>query len=159
MDVSSSDLTESSGYESSRTGFGLGTSFEQYEDIYLAPSFSAVFEDVEVESTASSRIKKMEGNYFNLDFNYGIIVDKRNQPFQPSSGYRAKFSQSLPIIIDSSSLGNKFEYSAYHTLSEDVIGSVKFLAQTINGLEGEDTRLSSRLFIPQNRLRICSPCS
>ena len=153
LDVSSSDLTNTSGYESSKTGFGLGTSFEQYENIYLSPSFSAAFEDIEVESTASDRIKKMEGSYFNVDFNYGIVVDKRNQPFQPSSGYRAKFSQSLPIIIDSSSLGNAFEYSAYHSLSEDVIGSVKFLAQAINGLEGEDTRLSSRLFIPSNRLR------
>ena len=95
----------------------------------------------------------MEGSYFNLDFNYGIVVDKRNQPFQPSSGYRTKFSQSLPIILDSSSLGNAFEYSVYHAVSEDIIGSVKFLARTINGLEGEDTRLTNRLFIPQNRLR------
>ena len=153
LDVSSSDYGTTSGYESSKTGFGLGTSFEQYENIYISPSFSAAFEDIEVETTASDRIKKMQGSYFNLDFNYGIVVDKRNQPFQPSSGYRTKFSQSLPIILDSSSLANQFEYSAYHTLSEDVIGSVKFLAKTVNGLEGEDTRLSSRLFIPANRLR------
>ena len=153
LDVSSSDLTTTSGYESSKTGFGLGTSFEQYENIYISPSFSAAFEDIEVETTASDRIKKMQGSYFNLDFNYGIVVDKRNQPFQPSSGYKTKFSQSLPIILDSSSLGNQFEYSAYHTLTEDVIGSVKFFAKTVNGLQGEDTRLSSRLFIPGNRLR------
>ena len=153
LDVSSSDYGTTSGYESSKTGFGLGTSFEQYENIYISPSFSAAFEDIEVETTASDRIKKMQGSYFNLDFNYGIVVDKRNQPFQPSSGYRTKFSQSLPIILDTSSLGNQFEYSAYHTLSEDVIGSVKFFARTVNGLQGEDTRLSSRLFIPANRLR------
>ena len=153
LDVSSSDYGTTSGYESSKTGFGLGTSFEQYENIYISPSFSVAFEDIEVETTASDRIKKMQGSYFNLDFNYGITVDKRNQPFQPSSGYRTKFSQSLPIILDSSSLGNQFEYSAYNTLTEDVIGSVKFLAQTINGLQGADTRLSSRLFIPANRLR------
>ena len=153
LDISSSDLATTSGYESSRTGFGLGTSFEQYENIYISPSISAAFEDIEVASTASSRIKTMEGSYFNIDFNYGIVVDKRNQPFQPSSGYKTKFSQSLPIILDSSSLGNQFEYSAYHTLTEDVIGSVKFFAKTVNGLQGEDTRLSSRLFIPGNRLR------
>ena len=59
----------------------------------------------------------------------------------------------MPIILDTSSLGNQFEYSAYKTLTEDVIGSVKFFAKTVNGLQGEDTRLSSRLFIPGNRLR------
>ena len=153
LDVSSSDLTKTSGFESSKTGLGLSTLFEQYEDIYISPGLSASYEDIEVQSDASSRIKKMDGTYSNVNFDYGIIVDKRNQPFQPTSGYRTKFAQSLPIIIDSSSIANTFEYSHYKGLSEDVIASIKFLAQSVNGLEDEDTRLTSRLFIPPKRLR------
>ena len=40
----------------------------------------------------------MDGTYFNLDFTYGIILDKRNQVFQPTAGYRTKFIQSLPLF-------------------------------------------------------------
>tara|TARA_B100001123_G_C14689491_1_gene780737 strand:- start:18 stop:635 length:618 start_codon:yes stop_codon:yes gene_type:complete len=95
----------------------------------------------------------MDGTYYNMDFDYAVVVDRRNQPFQPTSGYRTKFGQSIPLIIDSSSLGNLLEFSAYHAISDDVIGSIRFLTETVHGLENEDTRLTSRLFIPPNRLR------
>ena len=35
LDVSSTDRTTTTGYKSSRTGFVLGTGFEQYEDFFL----------------------------------------------------------------------------------------------------------------------------
>tara|TARA_Y100000590_G_scaffold64744_1_gene69805 strand:- start:18082 stop:20328 length:2247 start_codon:yes stop_codon:yes gene_type:complete len=152
-DVSSSDLKKTSGYESSKTGLSLGTGFEQYEGIFLSPGFSATYEDIEVESTASSNIQKMDGTFYNMDFDYGITVDRRNQVFQPTSGFRANFSQTLPIIIDSSSIRNKFDISAYHNVSDDIVGSIKFLASSIHGLDNEDVRLTNRLFVPQNRLR------
>jgi len=153
LDVSSSDLTASSGYESSKTGFSLGTGFEQYENIFLAPAISLSYEDIEVETSSSAAIKKMDGTYYNMDFDYSVVIDKRNQPFQPTSGYRTKFGQTLPIIIDSSSLGNLLEFSAYHAITDDVIGSLKFMTQTVHGLQNEDTRLTSRIFIPPSRLR------
>ena len=40
ISVASSDMTNTSGYESSRTGFSLGTGFEQYEGIFFSPGFS-----------------------------------------------------------------------------------------------------------------------
>ena len=88
-----------------------------------------------------------------MDFSYGIIVDKRNQAFQPTSGYRTKFSQSIPILMDTSSLLNGLDVSAYHAFSENVIGTAKFYARTIHGVDNSDVRLTSRLFIPQNKLR------
>ena len=153
LDVSSSDLTTTSGYESSKTGFSLGTGFEQYEDIFLSTGLAASFEDIEVETSASDSIKKMDGSYFNVDLSYGVIVDKRNQPFQPTSGYRTKFAQTLPLVIDSSSISNLFQYSTYRAIGEDVVGTLKFQAQSVHGLEDDDTRLTSRLFISPNRLR------
>jgi len=153
ISISSSDMTKTSGYESSKTGFSLGTGFEQYEGVFLSPGFSASYEDIEVESSSSSAVKKMDGTYYNLDFDYGITWDKRNQPFQPTSGYITKFEQSLPLIIDKSSIFNGFTASKYHSFGEDIIGSVKFMARSIHGLEDEDVRLTSRLFIPQARLR------
>ena len=153
LNVSSSDKTENSGYESTKTGYSLGTEFEQYENIFLSPSISASYEEIEVQSSASSAMKKMDGTYTNMDFAYGITVDKRNQVFQPTEGYRTKFIQSLPIVMDSSSLLNGIDVSAYHAFSEDVIGAVKFHARAIHGLNNEDVRVTSRLYLPSKRLR------
>ena len=152
LDVSSTDRTSSGGFKSSKTGFRLGTGFEQYENIFIAPEISTAWEDIEVESTSSSGIKKMEGNYFNADFGYGITLDKRNQVFQPTEGYSARFRQSLPIIQDSSSLMNSIDINAYHDFSDDIIGALRFFTKTIHGVD-DDVRLTSRLFMPRRKLR------
>ncbi len=152
LEVSSTDRSSTSGFSSSRTGFGLGTAFEQYENIYLSPRIDIAFEDIEADSTASTQMQKMDGNFFNTDFSYGITVDKRNQYFKPTEGYRATFSQTLPIIQDSSSIMNGFDVKAYNDFSEDLIGSLKFYAKTIHGID-DDVRLTNRLYIPRDRLR------
>ena len=43
----------------------------------------------------------MDGTYTNLDFMYGVTHDTRNQVFKPTEGYIAKFTQVLPIVMDS----------------------------------------------------------
>ena len=95
----------------------------------------------------------MDGNFTNLDFAYGITVDKRNQVFKPTSGYRTKFLQRLPLVMDASSLLNGIDASSYHAFSDDLIGVVKFHARSIHGLEDEDVRITSRLYLPQRQLR------
>ena len=58
LDVSSTDRTATSGFKSSKTGFSLGTSFEQYEIYFFLPTIDINHEDIEAESTASAQIKK-----------------------------------------------------------------------------------------------------
>ncbi|MBA1337432.1 MAG: outer membrane protein insertion porin family [Pelagibacterales bacterium] len=152
FDLSSTDLEETSGYKSSKTGFSVGTQFEQYVDILFSPSVSLSYEDIEVKSTSSSAIQKMKGNFTNMDFLYGITLDKRNQKFQPTDGSRFKFIQSLPLVQDSSSILNGIDISSYHSVSDDLIGSAKIYLRAINGID-EDVRLTSRMFLPQTKLR------
>ncbi len=152
LDVSATDRAVTSGYQSSKTGFLLGTSFEQYENVFISPNFTLAFEDVEADSTASPTIKKMEGNFFNIDLGYGITFDKRNQAFKPTQGHIFTFRQSLPLIQDSSSILNSLSLSKYHDFTEDLIGSLKFYAKAVNGVD-DDVRLTNRLYIPQSRLR------
>jgi len=152
LDVSSTDRSNTSGFKSSKTGFELGTSFEQYENLYISPKISTVMEDIEVDSTASNSVKNMEGNFFNADFGYGLTLDRRNQSFKPTQGYKTTFRQSLPIIQDSSSIWNSIDMAAYHDFSEDLIGSLKLHGSSINGID-EDVRLTNRLYIPRKRLR------
>jgi len=152
LDVSATDRSTTSGFQSSKTGIQLGTSFEQYQNVFISPKFTVAFEDIEVDDGASSSVKKMEGNFFNADLAYALTLDKRNQSFKPTEGYRTTFSQSLPIIQDSSSIANGLDISAYNDFSEDLIGSLKFYARTINGID-DDVRLTNRLYIPRRRLR------
>ena len=152
LNVSSSDKTANSGFKSNKTGYMLGTEFEQYENVFLSPAFDLSFEEIDVESSASSQLQKMDGNYTNLDFSYGIVWDKRNQVFQPTAGYRTKFSQSLPLIQDSSAIVNGIDLKAYRNFSEDVIGVAKFYARAVNGVD-DDVRLTSRIFLPAKKLR------
>ena len=152
LNISSADQTVTSGYKNTKTGFNVGTSFEQYENIFISPSILVSHEDIEAESTASANIKKMDGTYFNSDFLYGITLDKRNQYWQPTEGYRANFTQSLPLIQDTSSIMNGVSLSKYHDFSDDVIGTLKFYGRTIHGID-DDVRLTNRLYMPSKRLR------
>ena len=152
FDLSSADYGDTSGYESSKSGIRTGTQYEQWNDIFIAPGIAFVHEDIEVKSTASSSIKKMAGTFTNLDFEYSLSFDNRNQSFQPTSGRYTRFIQTLPILQDKSSLLNGFDSVHYKALSEDVIGTMKFYARTIHGVGG-DVRLTSRLHIPQSKLR------
>ena len=68
LDVSSTDRSSTTGFKSSKTGFNLGTGFEQYENFYILPEIKIIYEDIEVDSSASSAIKKMDGTFFNSDF-------------------------------------------------------------------------------------------
>ena len=57
--------------------------------------------------------------------------------------------QSLPIIQDTSSIGNNFRYGITSDANikislVDVIGSLKIYARAINGLD-DDVRLTNRL--------------
>ena len=152
VDVSSTDRSTTTGFTSSRTGITLGTNFEQYENIFFSPEINLEWEDIETDSTASTQIKKMEGNYFNTDLTYSLIADKRNQVFKPTEGYITSFTQSLPLIQDSSSILNGLDFSLYNDFSEDLVGTFKFYARAIHGID-DDVRLTQRLFLPRQKLR------
>ena len=53
------DKMADNGYESSKTGFSFGTSYEQYENTFFSPSIRADFEDLTTSSKASDSLKKV----------------------------------------------------------------------------------------------------
>ena len=150
---SSNDNLNDFGYKTGKTGLSLGTSFEQYEDLYFAPSISAYYETLETSSNASKNLKKQEGSYSDLFLNYSITLDKRDQSYQPTDGYRSSFYQKLPVYSQNYSLVNGYTFSTYRKLAEEMIGSVSIYTKMVNALSEEDVRVSERLQVPANRLR------
>mgnify|MGYP001321059178 FL=1 len=151
---SSSDLLNNSGYKTSELGFSLGTKFEQFQNIYLSPEIDFLIEDLETSSKASSTIKKQEGSYTDLYFNYSINQDLRDKKFRTEDGFVTTFSQELPIISDNSELSNSFDMTTFKKLStrSDIVGKLSFFGKTITALS-DDVRISKRLYIPSYRLR------
>ena len=141
------------GWKSTKTGFSFGTVFEQYDDIYFSPSISNYLETLKTSSSASDAKKKQKGDYFDSNFNYGLSLNKLNQNFQPSSGFKSTFYQSLPIYSDDLSVENKYEIAKYYSPNENAILSFRFLAQSVNSISGEDVRISKRIYLPSKRLK------
>ena len=152
LENSNNDYMNRFGYENRKTGFSIGTKFEQFEDVYFSPNFSAFYENLTTSSIASASKKKQEGEYYDTNFSYGLTLNKLNQQFQPSSGFKSKFSQSLPLIADDKSVYNSYEFSKYTKIGDESILSFIFFAQSINSLDG-DVRVSKRIFIPSRKLR------
>ena len=143
----------SSGFENTLTSLGIGTRFEQYKNVYLGPHLELAFDDLKVDSTASSALKKQEGSFTDLTFSYGVDKDTRDRRFMPTSGSIIGFSQGFPIYSEEqASILNRFSLSKYHGFSDDVIGAIKFYISGVTALE-DDVRLSKRLHIPSKRLR------
>ena len=145
------DKMEDSGYDSSEAGFNFGTRFEQYDNLFFSPSFKTVIEKLETNSSASSSIKKQEGNYFTSSLGYTFDYDARNQKFQTTEGFRTTFSQTLPVVSESDTLVSSYIYDQYITISETTASLGLYLKNAI-GLS-DDVRISERLGIPRKRLR------
>ncbi len=154
LESSSTDRMSDYGYETSKTGFSFGSIWEQYDDIYFSPNISTYYEKLDTNQTASDKLKKQEGEYIDTNFRYSLDLDKRNQRFQTSDGFRSRFSQSIPLTSDDYAFFNSYEYTTFNQIGEsDMITRFSIQGRTINSLTDEDVRISKRLYIPSSRLR------
>ena len=144
---------EGSGFKNNIISTGIGTSFEQYRNLYLSPSIVYSYDDLKVNSSGSKSLQKQKGTFSDLTFGYGITFDERDRTYAPTDGYISRFNQSIPIYADSPFLKNTYTLSKYKTLSPDTIAAVKFYTSAINGLDDKDVRLSKRITLPSNKLR------
>ncbi len=150
---SSIDQLSKYGYKSTKTGLTLGTSYEQYKDVYFSPSLSNYYETMKTSSSANETRKKQEGDYFDTSFNYRFTLNKLNRNYQPTDGFKTSFFQSLPVYSDDLTLVNAFEFGKYYTIFDEQVFSFNFIIKSANSLSGDDVRVSKRLFIPSRRLK------
>ena len=147
------DRLKSFGYESNKTGFSLGSGFEFYDNIFLNLGVSSFVEKLDTDSTASASLKKQEGSFLDTFFNYSLDYDMRNQKYQPTEGFRSKFTQKIPLISKNYSLSNIYDFKFYDEWFNENIASYSFYASATNSLSGDDVKLSDRLYMPSNKLR------
>ena len=153
IESTTTDFFTSSGYKSSRTGFTVGTGFEQYKDVFLNLEISNYYENLETSSTASSVLKKQDGDYFENLITYSLSLNKLDQNFKPTDGSRTYFQQILPLYSEDWSVENSFSQSNYFSVSDNLILSSNFLFKAINAINDENVRVSKRVYVPGRNLR------
>ncbi len=150
-----SDFLSIYGYESKELGLSVGTKFEQYENLFFSPEIDLTVENLETNTTASDNIKKQEGNYTDLYFNYGLDYDQRDSSFNTKDGYVTSFFQELPVVSKNNEISNVLTFTKYKELnkSSEMIGKASVYLKAINTIDGSDVRISKRGNVPYGRLR------
>ena len=141
------------GYKSTKTGFSIGSGFEFYDDLYWNTGISTYVEKLETQSTASASMKKQEGSDFDAYFNQSFNYDKRNQRYKTTDGFISRFSQNIPLISDTYTLTNAYDYKIYNQWLDENIVSLGFYLKSTNSLNGKNVKLSDRLNLPASKLR------
>ncbi len=151
----STDNLSEFGYKVTTAGFSVGTEFEQYENLFFSPEIDFQIEDLTTNSTASTNLRKQEGSYEDLYFNYGLNYDLRNSSYNASSGNITSFYQDLPLASQSKEISNTFLFTQYKKLSKksEMIGKASIYLKAINSIDNTDVRISKRANVPYNRLR------
>jgi len=147
------DYYKTFGYKTTKTGINVGTDFEYLNDLYLGISNSHFYEVIETNNTASAQQQQQEGNYWDSFIKINMNYDKRNQKFQTSDGFKTFYSVDLPLISDTNTIKNYFNYSYYFDFFEKNFSSISFYLQSANSLNNKNIKLSERVTIPSNRLR------
>mgnify|MGYP001344078692 CR=1 FL=1 len=125
------------GYENRIISAGVGTSFEQYKNLYASLGLNASYDDLTTNSSASSSLKKQAGEFSEISGNYGFSLDNRDRTFMPTSGNIITFRQTLPLFADKKFIANTLSASAYKSITENVIGASKFYFSAITINEGD----------------------
>ena len=147
------DKLTDSGYKTSKTGFGFGTSFEYQDDVFIGLGQDSFYEKIETNNSASARQKSQAGNYWDTFLNLDLNYDKRNQKFRPTDGFRSSYSVNLPIISENNSLTNAYVFTYYDELYQDNVTKFSFFAKAANSLTNDNIKLSERIYLPGSRLR------
>ena len=147
------DLLTTSGYKSNKTGFSVSTNFEYLDDLMLGIGQSSFYEKISTNTSASARQKLQKGNYWDSFIFIDLDYDKRNQKYQPSDGFRSFYAIDLPIISETNTLTNTYNFTLYDELYQDNVSSISFYTKVANSITGDDVKLSERLFIPGSKLR------
>jgi outer membrane protein insertion porin family len=71
--------------------------------------------------------KKQEGNYWDSFITLDMDYDKRNQKFQTNSGFKSYYSVDLPIISETNTIKNYYNYSQYFNFLKKTFLQFQFI--------------------------------
>ena len=152
-EATETDNYQTFGYKTNKTGVSIGTNFEYLNDFYIGLNTSNFYEVIKTNSTASAQQQAQEGNYWDSFIKFNLNYDKRNQKFQTSDGFKSYYSLDLPLISETNTIKNYYNYSHYFNFFEKNFSSISIYLQSAHSLNNKNIKLSERITLPSNRLR------
>ena len=152
-EATETDNYQTFGYKTNKTGVSIGTNFEYLNDFYIGLNTSNFYEVIETNSTASAQQQAQEGNYWDSFIKFNLNYDKRNQKFQTSDGFKSYYSLDLPLISETNTIKNYYNYAHYFNFFEKNFSSISIYLQSAHSLNNKNIKLSERITLPTNRLR------
>ena len=153
LEASETDKLKDYGYKTNKNGFTFGTNFEYLDDFRLGMGSSNYYEKIETDTSASNNMKKQEGDYWDSFLNLKFDYDKRNQKFQTSDGFRSTYYLNVPLISETNTLKNTYDYKYYTELYEENITTFSIYLSAANSLTNDNIKLSERINVPSSKLR------
>ena len=153
IEATETDRLKDFGYKSNRTGLSYGTDFEFFDDLNLGIGNKNYYQKIETDSSASALLQKQEGDYWDSYVNLDFTYDKRNQKFKTTDGFRNFYSIELPVISETNTLSNTYDYRFFTQLYDNNVTSFSFFAKASNSISGDDIKLTERNFLPSSKLR------
>lgn len=142
------DYTDESGYEIQRTGGGIRFGFLVAENTVLTTKYTVTHEDVfNIDRNASDAIQELEGTTLISAAGYSLVYDTRNLKQNPTNGIYLALNQELAGLGgDVNYLRTTAEARGYYPIADRVTLVGRLIGGHIEGLSGDDVRLSDAFF-------------
>jgi outer membrane protein insertion porin family len=150
------DNSSYSSYSSVTQGFTVTGTYSITEDLRHTLKYALTNVTIDnIQSGASTYIVQQGGTTLTSLIGHTLMYDKRDNKFDPTSGYYASFSQDVAGFGgDSKFFRNEARYGYYKpVVREDVIFNTSVRSGWIFGLGGQDVRINDRFFIGGSSLR------
>jgi len=149
------DYTDQAGYKSRKTGGALRFGFMVAEDTTLNTNYSFTREEVfDVDPDASTAVQDLEGTSEISAVGYSLVYDTRNLKRNPTSGlYMAVDQEFAGVGGTVNYLRTTAEARGYYPVSEGITLVGRLIGGHIEGVSGDDVRLTDAFYKGNNLLR------
>jgi len=150
------DNSSYSSYSSFTQGFTVTGTYSLTEDLRHTLKYSLTNVTIDnIQSGASTFIAEQAGTTLRSIVGHTLMYDKRDNKFDPTSGYYVSFSQDLAGFGgDVKFLRNEARTGYYKpVIRDDVIFNTSARGGWISGVGGQNVRINDRFFIGGTSLR------
>jgi len=154
------DFSDQTGYETSSNGLGFRVGFPLSLNSSLGLRYTLRTDDIKVIGINCSGlfgnppICAQIGSKLTSSVGYTWVLDRRNDPINPTRGFATTVSQDFAGIGgDVQYVRSEVENSAYYGFNRDFILKVNAQAGYIEGFGGQNVRINDRFFKGGNSFR------
>ena len=148
------DREDESSFQVDTAGFRPQVGFPLSEDLDLRLNYEFLYENLDVSSGASPAIRVDDGTAISSSVGYQLTYDRRNDPVEPTEGFRVNFGQQV------AGLGGDSRYvkqsgsakTWFGFFDDSLIASVELEAGALVTF-GDDSRITERYFLGGQTLR------